>query len=322
MNNLVRQLLIIVVLLSVMGCSVRSERESQNVVGVEPTFTDKSYTDLVIRRSNWSTPDQLTIQGYETQSQFPLYIGDISTRAIKPLVINGKTVIGASPAISPDKQYIAFYNYSEEKLQIVRNNVSFETIRKIDVKTLNLAWSPDSQQLAFTDRNKENVVRIQIYDISLQQIETISEYQEDGVIDGEGITWSPNSHQIAFSLDHKISEKGERQGDIYVLTLDGQSLSRITNSNDTTEHFPSWGPNGIFTFTSTELNDLEEFHGELVFANLDRLCFKKKQGWKGVVAPSWSPDRSKLSFIIDSGIYIVKAESLGDEFLYPDRICE
>ncbi len=92
-----------------------------------------------------------------------------------------------------------------------------------------LAWSPDSQQIAFT-RNFDDNYDIWVIDVSGNNERNLTDSTEKE----EYPAWSPDGNWLAFSRFIPDAE-------IFVMTIDGDHLTNITKhpNNDSA---PIWLP--------------------------------------------------------------------------------
>lgn len=272
-------------------------------------FLDNPDNSVVIYSVNWMSQNQLTIQGFWREYQWPIFIGTLSTGEFHQLVYDGKIINGASPSITPDGRFIVFYNYDLGKIQII--DKSSQTVDVISDASLNLAWSPDGTNLAYIV-NKTDTIKIMIYNTISHTSQMVFEYREENSGQGEGIAWSPDGNRIAFTISYEVKneESMERQTDVFVFTITPNGLFRVTNTLEINEHYPSWYSNEIITFTSTDYKGADEFDGSLIFFDLYQSCSKEIKGVRGIKSPSWSPDRKQLAFVAEKGVYVIRTESV------------
>ena len=150
-----------------------------------------------------------------------------------------------SPTWSPDGRFIAFYSR--------RAGQGPSTIFRMDSDGSNVTslysgdagspiWSPDGRFIAFHDidhSGEGRQIRMMDPDGSNLTGFLIPADPYNDYASGSSV-WSPDSRFIAF---HSFSRYSPSQ--IYVLNLDGNNLTRVTNHPATDEH-PAWSPDGRF----------------------------------------------------------------------------
>jgi TolB protein len=133
----------------------------------------------------------------------------------------------------------------------------------------------------------------------------------DGVSEGPP-AWSPDGSKIAF-----VSGR-DGNPEIYVMDADGASAARLTE-NDSTDGSPTWSPDGrqiafvrylpVVTFDRNGEEVVHAHNAELFVMSADgggqrRLTFNEVQD----IAPSWSPDGSKIAFVRSRSLFTTAAD--------------
>ena len=149
--------------------------------------------------------------------------------------------------------------------------------------------------------------KLEITDSNLQKFE----YNAD-------VSWSPNGKQVAFSLLQKISPN-RFQGDVFLLSLDDQRITQITNTPEWDDENVTWSSNGEqIAFVSVPLNSTSEVAGRLTVGNADGSCNKMVSSPIGIVDVSWGPDLTNLAVIAEGKVYILDIASLeGGDLVIP-----
>lgn len=101
--------------------------------------------------------------------------------------------------------------------------------------------------------------------------------------------FSPSGTELAFAANR----------DIYILDIASGQVRNITNSDAADEH-PSWAPDGgHIVFASSR-----ESGGVFVMANDGTGVTRLSAGG----APDWSPDDSRILFVLNDDIYVMNAD--------------
>lgn len=207
------------------------------------------------------------------------------------------------PIWSPSGDLIAYIAYtgtrSEIRIISAKNAKFFTKINEGNVdggyesireSGNGLAWSPDSDKIAFVATKKDRDF-LAVVDIVTKKTKKKIEMPYDVIYSP---TWSPDSEQIAF-----IGMK-DGKSDIYILNLKDDSITQVT-SDDYEERSVSWHPTEPKIVYSSERN------GKHKLFLMDLLIHQNQQitcGTQNDVSPSWSSDGKKIVFCSDAnGIY-------------------
>ncbi len=139
---------------------------------------------------------------------------------------------------SPDGSLITFMSDRDGNWELYTMTPSGSNIRRLTNTTFNEgwpSWTPDGQQIVFSsDRTGQSEIYIMRWDGSdvRQLTDRPDTYDTYPFI-------SPDGTKIAFSS--QVTEVNE--GEIYVMDLDGQNLTRLT-STAALNYDPSWSPDG------------------------------------------------------------------------------
>ena len=317
-------------------------------------FADDDTETAAIYKVNWSYGNLLTLEGYdldrESANQSEVLIGNIDTKTITAIFLDDNSDDLASPCkISPNGKHLACGVRNVEDgflaipydIQIMElDQASIITGRMQQKFTIDyqdhLAWSPDSQQLAFLNYHQGNTydageVTMHVYTLGGISVEIPLKLPKD--IDSQTISlrnnlsWSPDGKKIAFSLFYTQTGilSNRVQADIFIYDLEQEKLKRLTSTNKTSEQYPSWHPNGnILLFVSNPDHSSQGlFDGKLMFSTGDGLCMKVLPDYEGISSPSWSPDGTQLMYISLDGIEILDVgEIVSPEYLSPEGLCD
>ncbi len=174
----------------------------------------------------WS-PDNRTVVFNTTGFDRFIYAASIDDN--EPRRIGGGTLL----SLSPDGQFIAtFLRYTGPEL-LTANGELYSYLALDYLSDNRIAWSPDSQQIAFASTRTGNaeIFVMNIDGSNLQQI-------TDNPSDDYSPAWSTDGRFIAF-----ISNR-EGNPDIYVMDANGANVRRITMTS-AEERSPVWLPAGV-----------------------------------------------------------------------------
>lgn len=119
----------------------------------------------------------------------------------------------------------------------------------------------------------------------------------------QGVVWSPNGTQIAFSGYNGASFQ------VYVINADGTGLKKLTSLDDAGN--PAWSPDGTqITFTGDT-----GASSQIYVINADGTGQKKLTSLSDAFFPAWSPGGTQIAFTGDTGgpdqVYVVNTDGTG-----------
>ncbi|MGJ9459080.1 LysM peptidoglycan-binding domain-containing protein [Oceanobacillus sp. CF4.6] len=142
----------------------------------------------------------------------------------------------SSPEWSPDSSRIAFAGIDRILYVVDLETGSIASIDQLSENdNLQLDWSPESTELAYTTRNQ-----IIIYTIASHQAQSIQQ------MEATDIQWFPNGTELLFQATDAF---GISQ--LYRISSDGTGKSRITNNTDGPLHDIQLSPDGSFVLYTT-----------------------------------------------------------------------
>jgi len=158
------------------------------------------------------------------------------------------------------------------------------------------SWSPSSEWIAFYDGVENYICLVDTTGLKTHKIMSMD---TPGLSDIRDLTWSPDSRWIAFASS----------GDIFRMTAEGDSLTRLTNIGDLGH--PSWSRSGEYIAFQKWDDSVRE--GSIWFMHADTLetTLLAESG----ESPSWHPDSVRVVFQknqqMDQGhIYAVNIETM------------
>lgn len=171
-------------------------------------------------------------------------------------------------------------------------------------------WFPNGTALAFQSTRDGNYEIYRMNADGTKQVRLTKQAADD-----YGPTVSPDGKQIAF-----CSERGDSEGDIWVMNVDGSGARRLTDTG--VNAWPAWSPDGQKIAYESERDGLLQVY----VMNADgtgqaKLVGESEDDYGG--QPSWSPDGRKLAFEgpahdddeDDSAIYVAAADGTNATYL-------
>ncbi len=149
--------------------------------------------------------------------------------------------------------------------------------------------------LAFVTKSGENDV-FHLYDVREQKIEETIRFSNLVVLGSP--SWSPDGKRFVFSA---VDKSGASE--LYVLTLDPRSLTRLTN-DFYDDKDPAWSPDGceiVFSSDRTSYGENGKYN-LFVYQLRDSTIEYLTLGDESYGSPAWSPDGKWLAFTSDKGI--------------------
>ena len=150
------------------------------------------------------------------------------------------------PTWSPDSQRIAFVSWRRgEGPEIYVMNANGKNRKRLTHNSENErgpSWSPDGSRIAFwTSKNEDTIIAVMDADGTNRRNLT------DEVWDGFAVwntnpVWSPDSRMIAY----RSRTIGLNEGEIHLMTVDGEHLGRLGNLHKGGDGHPDWfAPAGL-----------------------------------------------------------------------------
>jgi hypothetical protein len=179
--------------------------------------------------------------------------GEVLKSSIFPLEEKYRSPYLFGFQLSPDRSWIAFYSPSGDwemaaedakKIDIIIINVTKESDTNNEIIRISsnsggikngVSWSPDSQSLAYIDKDKNGIQQVFIYDIKLKSRKTVTHFDRstDETIINE-IEFSPEGKQIAYARteNHPIGDLSNPsgwwyEGEVGIINLNNFEIKRF-----------------------------------------------------------------------------------------------
>ncbi|HRF96586.1 MAG TPA: hypothetical protein PLZ51_15370, partial [Aggregatilineales bacterium] len=149
-----------------------------------------------------------------------------------------------SPIFSPDGGRIAFQ--SNGRLAFTTPSGGEPIVTDI-TRSRHIAWASDNSRVAFLTPNVDRF-NLNVFSVDTNELKT---YENTSLFinDPANPTWSLDGTTIFFS-----AFEPEKNGDIYSISADFETLTNITNSPDLAESSPSVSPNGLYISYKVEFD--------------------------------------------------------------------
>lgn len=148
-------------------------------------------------------------------------------------ITNSPGVADRSPAWSPDGKSIAYFSDASGEYALhIRDQNGMEPVRTISLGTppsyfFNLAWSPDSRKLTYTDK------RLNVWYLDLDHPQPVKVDTDTYFDFEEGLdpSWSPDSRWIAYT---KLLKNRLRA--VFVYSLESRKTTQVTDGLSDAHH--------------------------------------------------------------------------------------
>ena len=148
------------------------------------------------------------------------------------------------------------------------------------------SWSPAGDKIVF-ESNRDEPLFTELYVLTLVGGNVFRLTVDTGFADAQP-AWSPLGDRIAF-----VSNRDSVAYDIYLVTPNGTSLTRLTNDS-TNDVQPAWSPDGTQIAFAT---DRDGPNGEIyVMDTLGGNQVNLTNHPANDLTPTWSPDGTKIAF--------------------------
>jgi Tol biopolymer transport system component len=173
----------------------------------------------------------------------------------------------------------------------------------------NIAWSPDGRTIAILrDSKYDDTVNLIFFDVETRLEEVVYSNAEGRY--GGRLSWSPDGHNVVFSLGVLDSNN------LYIYSKETRLVTQITNSG--VEGSPAWSPTGdIIAF---QKYSTVTHHHSLHLIDSSGSCEIEVPHFESIRSPTWSPDGKELAFIGHNGIFVMTLDKVLGRDVY-QRLC-
>ena len=213
----------------------------------------------------------------------------------------------ADVTIEPDRiVFISDQNDDQNDIYIMDiDGTNFERLTTTSASEYMCSWSPDGRRIVYDSWLFSDGILVMNDDGS----RTFLLIENESPIVYIYPAWSPDGSKIAF-IKMTIDEEVFEDMDIFVMDVDGGSITQLTDTSDGTEWVPAWSPDGVrivYDFTPAgQRGDIYVMNAG--GSNRRRLTSHMAND----TDPVWSPDGTQIAFISerdgDYEIYVMDAD--------------
>jgi hypothetical protein len=210
-----------------------------------------------------------------------------------------------SPAVSPDGTTVAFQRrFYGEGFVIASVPIAGGEVTELTERALPLepAWSPDGSQIAFAGSPGHGPFGLWVMDADGSDPRRIAGSDDFDVLSP---TWSPDGSRIAFV---GFDDGAATLEDIFSVTLDGDGLTRLTDTPGTRELSPAWSPDGRTIAFVRSGGDVEGSEIWTIHPDGSGPVLVERAPMEFVDQLAWSPDATALLATFEGWIHLVDVE--------------
>lgn len=216
-------------------------------------------------------------------SEIPIHVPDDGLYT-RPSYVSVKQNIEAF-GLSPKGERVIFVARGDVFTVPAEKGVTRNLTHSSNAHDREASWSPDGRKIVYiSDRDGEEELYLVDYDGSSEP----EQLTDGGSAMRYSPRWSPDSKQIAFS---------DKDGKLYVLTLDDRSVREVTDNPGGLISDYTWAPKGSYLAYSIE--EPNGFNAIYIWNAADGKQYKASPGMFNSFNPAWDPAGNYLFFLSD-----------------------
>jgi Tol biopolymer transport system component len=210
-----------------------------------------------------------------------------------------------SPILSPDGKHVVFEALNQ--LWIMRIGGKPQALTNDKYYKEDPAWSPDGKRIAYSS-DKGGTEDIYVLDLATKEEKRVTSFPDSAEV---ASAWSPDGKMLAYQ---------DQNGATYVLDLDTTKVRRVAGPLFAPSK-PSWSANGKtiaigalkpythrFREGTSQILTVDVATGALTYTEPAPF---KSLSTRGEDGPTYSPDGSSLTFVMDSVLWIQPVDRNG-----------
>jgi Tol biopolymer transport system component len=203
------------------------------------------------------------------------------------VLVSGSCIEPSEPSLRQAEPRIVFVSTRDgnEEIYTMNSDGTNQTrITNNNALDTHPVWSPDGDFIVFQSRRSGN------NDIWVMNPDGtgLRNLTNDPSSD-EAPTWSPDGLRIVFS-----SDRIGLQAELFVMTNEGQGVTRLTDSFVSADTYPTWSPDGRYIAFQANRNSVND--DIYVLVNNTNVVYRYTTSGGADQSPAWSPEGTKIAF--------------------------